>query len=97
MPHPELVEGPGYPLTGQGWTWGREGGLSPDLQANGFALISLSNVPLHITELVFNTDNALRAGRAARELSPGVPIGAFFVFTLAAMGVFWFKYRRLTV
>ena len=60
-------------------------------------LISLSDIPLHINELVFDTTDTLGAGGAARDLPTGVRIGAFFVVTLAAIGVLWNKYRRLTV
>ena len=60
-------------------------------------LISLSDIPLHINEIVFDTNNTLLGGRSARELPTAVRIGAFFAFTLAAMGVLWFKYHRLTV
>ncbi len=61
------------------------------------ALISLSDVPMHINELVFDTDDSLQSGRAARELSTGVRIGAYFVFTLVPIGILLSRYRRLTV
>ncbi|MDA1296958.1 MAG: ABC transporter permease subunit [Chloroflexi bacterium] len=61
------------------------------------ALISLSDVPLHINEIVFDTSDTLGGGQAARGLPTGVRVAAFFAFTLAAMGVLWNRYRRLTV
>lgn len=73
----------GYSITGTVGEW--------------LGLISLSDIPLHINEIVFNTSDALSGGHAARELPTGVRVGAFFVFTLAAMGVLWNKYRRITV
>lgn len=61
------------------------------------ALISLSDIPLHINELVFNADDTLGGGWRARELPTAVRIAVFPVFSLVAMGVLWNKYRRLTV
>ena len=59
-------------------------------------LISLSDPPLHINELVFDTTDGLTAGGAARELPTAVRITAFFVFTLVPIGVLLAKYRKLS-
>lgn len=61
------------------------------------SLISLSDVPMHINELVFNTQDSLGGGNRAGDLPTGVRIGAFFVFTLVPIGILWNRYRRLTV
>jgi ABC-2 type transport system permease protein len=61
------------------------------------ALISLSDVPLHINEIVFDTDDTLLGGQAARELPTGIRIGAFSALTLAPIAVLWTRYRTLTV
>ncbi len=59
------------------------------------ALISLSDIPMHINELVFDTTDSLGGGEAARDLPTGVRVGAYFVFTLVPIGVLWGKYRKL--
>jgi len=65
--------------------------------AEWLSLVSLSDIPLHINELVFNTTDSLGGGQAARDLPTAVRIGAFFVVTLAAIGVLWNRYWRLSV
>lgn len=60
-------------------------------------LVSLSDPPLHINELLFDVENSLTSGQAARDLSTGIRIGAYFVFTSIPLGVLWFRYRKLSV
>ncbi len=60
-------------------------------------LISLSDPPLHINELVFQVDDSLNAGQAARDLPTGIRIAAYFVFTLVPIGVLVGRYKRLSV
>lgn len=61
------------------------------------SLISLSDIPLHINELVFDTDNSLAGGNAARELPAAVRIGAYFVMTFGSLALLFYRYRRLSV
>ncbi len=61
------------------------------------ALISLSDIPMHINELIFQTDDSLGGGEAARGLPTGVRIGAYFAFTIAPIAVLLNRYRRLSV
>ncbi len=61
------------------------------------SLISLSDIPMHINELIFETDDSLGGGFAAGNLPTGVRIGAFFAFTAAPILVLWYRYRSLTV
>lgn len=59
-------------------------------------LVSLSDPPLHINELLFNVEDSLTSGQAARELATGIRIGAFFVFTIVPLGILLARYRKLT-
>lgn len=60
-------------------------------------LISLSDPPLHINELLFDVENSLTSGQAARDLATGIRIGAYFAFTLVPIGILLARYRRLSV
>ncbi len=60
-------------------------------------LISLSDPPLHINELVFNVEDSLNAGYAARDLPTAIRILAFFVLTAVPIGILLARYRRLSV
>jgi ABC-2 type transport system permease protein len=59
------------------------------------SLVSLSDIPLHINELVFHTDDSLAGGSAARDLPSAVRLGAYFVATFGALAVLWARYRRI--
>ena len=65
--------------------------------AKWFALLSLPEVPLHISDLVFDDDNESDVAEVVREHNSVVPVGWFLIMTVAPGLVLWWQYRRMTL
>lgn len=63
--------------------------------AKWFALISLPEAPLHVSDRVFDEDNDSDTGGLVREHNAVVPVGWFLVLTMAPGLLLWWQYRRM--
>ncbi len=62
------------------------------------ALIDMFQVPLNISNMIFDTEGGdSPSSLAAEELNSFIPIGVYLIFTLAPILFLWRKYRRLAL
>lgn len=62
--------------------------------AKWFALMSLRDVPLRMSDLVFDRVSEEPSAMAAAELHDSVPIGVYVLLTIGPAGILWWQYRR---
>ena len=60
------------------------------------SMFNLSNIPVHVNDVIFGAPSSVTAGAPAAELSAWILVGWFFLWTLVPAGVLWMRYRRLT-
>ena len=60
------------------------------------SMFNLTNIPLHVSDVMFGEKTELTSVAPASELSDSVLIGWFFLWTIGATVVLWWRYRRLT-
>ncbi len=63
--------------------------------AKWIALFSLPEVPLHISDLIFDENNGSDVATLVREHNSVVPVGWFLLLTIVPGLVLWWQYRRL--
>ncbi len=63
--------------------------------AKWIALLSFTEVPLHISDLVFDEDNGSDVAALVREHNVVVPIGWLLLLTIGPGFLLWWQYRRL--
>ncbi len=60
------------------------------------SMFNLSNIPVHVNDLIFGEVSAITSEAPAGELSAGILVGWYFLWTLLPAGILWTRYRRLT-
>ena len=65
--------------------------------AKWLALISLPEVPLHISDLIFGDDNESDVAALVREHNSAVPVGWLLILTVVPGFVLWWQYRRMAL
>ncbi len=65
--------------------------------AKWLALISLPEVPLHISDLVFDDDNESNVAALVREHNSAVPVAWLLILTVVPGLVLWWQYRRMAL
>jgi ABC-2 type transport system permease protein len=63
--------------------------------AKWIALISLPEVPLHISDIIFDEDNESDGAALVREHNSAIPVGWLLVLTVVPGLVLWWQYRRM--
>ncbi len=63
--------------------------------AKWIALLSLPEVPLHISDIVFDDDNGSEVAALVRQHNNVVPVGWFLILTMVPGLVLWWQYRRM--
>ncbi len=63
--------------------------------AKWIALLSLPEVPLHISDIVFDDDNGSEVAALVREHTSVVPVAWFLILTVVPGLVLWWQYRRM--
>lgn len=63
--------------------------------AKWFALLSFPEVPMHVSDLVFDDESGSDFAALVNELPPVVPIGWFLILTIGPGFVLWWQYQRL--
>lgn len=74
-------------------------GLSQEIDGAAgqwISMFTLSNIPVHVNDLIFGDVSAMTMEAPARELPGGVLVGWFFAWVIVPGGVLWARYRRLT-
>ena len=65
--------------------------------AKWFALLSFPEVPMHVSDLVFDDESDSDLAELVRELPTAIPVGWFLVLTIGPGFVLWWQYRRMVM
>ena len=65
--------------------------------AKWLALVSLPEVPLHVSDLIFDDDNESDVAELVREHSSAVPVAWLLILTVVPGFVLWWQYRRMAL
>lgn len=60
------------------------------------SMFNLTNIPLHVNDVIFGETSELTEDAPARELGARVLVAWYFAWTLIPAAVLWWRYRRLT-
>lgn len=60
------------------------------------SMFNLSNIPVHVNDLIFGEVSEITSVAPARELPAATLVGWYFLWVLVPFGVLWARYRRLT-
>jgi ABC-2 type transport system permease protein len=60
------------------------------------SMFSLTNIPVHVNDVIFGEVSELTEDAPARAFGPAVLVGWYFIWTLVPAGILWWRYRRLT-
>ena len=74
-------------------------GLSQEIDGAAgqwISMFTLSNIPVHVNDLIFGDVSAMTAEAPARELPAEVLVGWFLAWVIVPGGILWARYRRLT-
>ncbi|HEX6574406.1 MAG TPA: ABC transporter permease subunit [Gemmatimonadaceae bacterium] len=59
------------------------------------SMFSLTNIPLHVSDMIFNKTSAPTEEAPARQLGSAVLLGWYFLWTFGMGAILWFRYRRI--
>ena len=65
--------------------------------AKWIALLSIPEVPLHISDLVFDDDSESDVAALVRQHNAVVPVGWLLIMIVAPGLVLWWQYRRMAL
>jgi ABC-2 type transport system permease protein len=65
--------------------------------AKWFALLSFPEVPMHVSDIVFDDESDSDFAELVRELPTVIPIGWFLILTIGPGFVLWWQYRRMVI
>jgi ABC-2 type transport system permease protein len=74
-------------------------GLAQELDApvgQWVSMFNLTNIPLHVTDIMFDDVSELTKDAPARQLGPTVIVMWYLLWTLLPAGILWSRYRRLS-
>lgn len=60
------------------------------------SMFNLSNIPVHVNDLIFDDVSEITSVAPARELPPSVLLGWYFAWVVLPGAALWARYRRLT-
>jgi ABC-2 type transport system permease protein len=60
------------------------------------SMFNLSNIPVHVNDVIFNDVSAITKVAPARELGSTMLVVWYFIWTLVPASLLWWRYRRLT-
>jgi ABC-2 type transport system permease protein len=60
------------------------------------SMFNLSNIPVHVNDIIFNQSSDVTNGAPAAELADWILISWFFGWVLGPAGILWARYRRMT-
>jgi hypothetical protein len=59
------------------------------------SMFSLTNIPVHVNDIIFNELSDITEDAPARELPHAILVGWYFAWTLIPLGILWYRYKRL--
>jgi ABC-2 type transport system permease protein len=59
------------------------------------SMFNLSNIPVHVNDLIFGEVSDVTSVAPARELSASILVGWYFLWTVVPAGILWIRYWRL--
>ena len=65
--------------------------------AKWFALLSFPEVPMHVSDIIFDDESGSDFAELVREHPAAVPIGWFLILTIGPGFVLWWQYRRMGI
>jgi len=60
------------------------------------SMFNLSNIPVHVNDLIFDEVSAVTSIAPAGQFSPAILIGWYFLWTLVPAVILWMRYRKIT-
>lgn len=60
------------------------------------SMFTLTNIPLHVNDIIFGQASELTEDSPARALPAWVRVAWYFAWTIVPGGLLWWRYRRLT-
>ena len=60
------------------------------------ALFNLSNVPIHVNDIIFDEASGVTSGSPAKALSGWILFGWYLLLTVVPFGIMWSRYRRIS-
>lgn len=60
------------------------------------SMFNLSNIPVHVNDLIFQEVSGVTSVAPARELPASILVGWYLLWVVAPGGILWSRYRRLT-
>jgi ABC-2 type transport system permease protein len=74
-------------------------GLAQELDApvgQWVSMFNLTNIPLHVTDIIFDDTSDLTKEAPARELGSTIIVMWYLLWTLLPAGILWSRYRRMS-
>lgn len=74
-------------------------GLASELEGpvgQWISMFSLTNIPVHVNDVIFGEVSEITEDAPARELGSRVLVGWYLAWTLIPAALLWWRYRRLT-
>jgi hypothetical protein len=65
------------------------------LAGQWISMFNLSNIPVHVNDIIFNDVSEVTEEAPARELGKAILIAWYFLWTIVPGTVLWSRYRRL--
>jgi hypothetical protein len=59
-------------------------------------MFNLTNIPVHVNDIIFGQVSDVTEDAPARELAAWVRVAWYFLWTLGPIAVLWARYRKLT-
>jgi hypothetical protein len=59
-------------------------------------MFSLTNIPLHVSDIIFGKVSAPTEEAPARKFGSAILVSWYFAWTFVMGAVIWFRYRRIT-
>ena len=73
-------------------------GLASELEnrtGQWISMFNLTNIPVHVNDLIFNDVSGITSEAPARELGANWLVAWYFIWTVVPAAILWWRYRRL--
>ena len=60
------------------------------------SMFNLTNIPLHVNDIIFGAPSELTEDAPAGELGPAILVNWYFAWTLIPAALLWWRYRRMS-